>query len=81
MGPMAIYARHAAMSVLRAAPLCPGGALILLVALQTSLGAGHRIAFLETEDQPRLSALSFQMAARRPMARLARVSSMYVVGE
>jgi hypothetical protein len=68
---MAIDTGHTAMSVLRGAPLRTGRALILFVTLQTSFGPSNRIAFFETENQPRLPTLGLQMAACRPVTGLA----------
>jgi hypothetical protein len=78
---MAIDAGHTAMRVLRGAPLRTGRALILFVTLQASFGPSNRIAFFETENHSRFPTLGFQMAACGPVAGLAWVSAMHIIGE
>ena len=73
-----IDAGHAAIGVPRTPPLGAFGAGILLVATQAGLGPRHRVALLETEDQPRLLAAGFQVTAGRPVTAFARVATMHV---
>ena len=78
---VAIDAGHLAIGVLRAPPAAALGAVVLFVATEAGLGPGHRIARLETEDQPRFPALGFQVAAGRPVTAFARVAAMHVFGK
>jgi hypothetical protein len=51
------------------------------VALQAGLGADHGITLLETEDQPRLPALGFQVSAGRSVACLALLPPVDIMGK
>ena len=78
---VAIDAGHFALGVLRVPPLGALGAGVLLVAMEAGLGPRDRIARLETEDQPFLPALGFQVAAGRAVAALAGVAPVHVLGK
>ena len=51
------------------------------MATEAGLRPNGRVARLEAEDQSRFSSLGFQVAAGRPVAPLATVAPVYVLGE
>ena len=67
--------------MLRAPPAAALGAVVLFVATEAGFRPRHRIARLETEDQPRFLALRFQVTAGRPVTAFARVAAMHVFGK
>src|SRR5208282_2689912 len=79
---VAIDAGHAAMGVLRGPPLGTGRTLVLLVALQAGLGPSNRIdTLLEAEDQPRLLAAGFHVAAGWSVTGFAVLHAVHVFVE
>ena len=81
MPAMTIDARHPAVRVFRGPPAAAFAAVVLFVAAEAGFRPSHRIARLETEDQPRFPALCLQVAAGRPVTAFTGVAAMHVVGE
>ena len=78
---MAIDAGDSAIGIARTPPAGPLRTVRFFVATEAGFRTCDRIARLETEDQPRLSALGLHVTAGWPVAALAGVATMDVLGK